>query len=354
MLRLKILPALYLLFAILSLLFLRSVAPGLVITQLLFFITGGIVFAVTSHINYFQLERWHWLLYVGLLASLLFLLVEGNITRGSTRWISFFGLFNIQPSQLAIPIVLLTVGKVVMKARTLSWREVALFLGILGIPSILILVEPDLGTTLVLVATLGSVLWLSPVSSKILFSLGASAVVVAVLGWLFLLHPYQKARLTNFLFNHSDSSQNYNAYQALVAVGSGQMWGRGLGYGVQSHLKFLPERHTDFIFAALGEETGFVGASFVVLSYAFLVIFIGFIAERSTGAERYFCWGVASMIVIQTSINIGMNIGLVPITGVTLPLISYGGSSLLTTSALYGVVQSIAREHKKKSILNIN
>lgn len=312
------------------------------------------VFVVASKFPYQRLEKWRWPMYIALLGSLLLLLIIGTATRGSARWFSFFGLFNVQPSQLAIPIVLIMVGKAVLHHKYLNLRHVAIFLTLLGLPSLLILVEPDLGTTLVLMGTVGMVLWLAPVPWKILLTLMGSSIILALLAWFFVLHDYQKQRLTNFIFNHSDSSNNYNAYQALVAVGSGQVIGRGLGQGVQSQLKFLPEKHTDFIFAALGEETGFLGSIFVVGLYAFLVIFIGFIGEQAvTPAERYFCWGVASMIAIQAVVNIGMNIGLLPITGVTLPLISYGGSSILATSGMYGVVQGIAARERKKAILDI-
>ena len=354
MLRTKILPVVYVLFAILSLLILKSVAPALVSTQLLFFVAGGVLFWLASQIDYQRLENWGWLLYAGLLASLAFVFLLGNITRGSSRWFSAFGLFNIQPSQLAIPIVLVMTIKLVLTKKKITLARVFTFLVLLGLPSLLILIEPDLGTTLVLLGALGSVLWLSPVSWKTLLSLVGGSIAVAVFAWFLVLHDYQKQRLTSFLFASQDSSSNYNAYQALVAVGSGKIIGRGLGQGIQSQLKFLPEKHTDFIFAALGEETGFLGSIFVVGLYTLLVLIMGFVGEHAaTARERYFCWGVASMVAIQATVNIGMNIGLLPITGVTLPLISYGGSSILTTSVMYGLVQGVATREHKTAVLKI-
>lgn len=355
MFRVKVLPAVYGLFAVLSLLFLKSVAPSLVVSQLVFFLLGAVIFFVTSRINYAQFEQWRWLLYALLLGGLVFVLVEGTVTRGSRSWFTFFGLFNVQPSQLAIPIVLFVTNAVVFVKKQLNWKSVFVFLGIVGLPAGLIVIEPDLGTTMVYVATLGSLLWLSPISWKKLFILGGSTAIVGILAWFFVLQEYQKLRITNFLFSHADSTQNYNAYQALVAVGSGQIMGKGLGQGIQSQLRFLPEKHTDFIFAALGEETGFLGSVFVVALFAFTVIFIAFIGEHAnTASERYFCWGVASMVAIQATINIGMNIGLLPITGVTLPLISYGGSSILAISGMYGIVHGISLHEKKRALLNIS
>lgn len=354
MFRIKVLPAVYGIFAVLSLLVLRSVAPDLVVTQLVFFILGALIFAVSSRISYQYLEKWKWPLYFALNASLTYLMIVGTAVRGSTSWFSFFGLFNIQPSQLAIPVVLFVACSLVLSKTKIKLKDILLFLGLVGLPGFLIFIEPDLGTTLVFVATLGTVLWLSPVPWKTIGVFAGSTILLVVFAWFFVLRDYQKNRLTSFLFSHSDSTTNYNGYQALVAVGSGQVMGRGLGQGIQSQLKFLPEKHNDFIFAALGEETGFLGSIFVVGLYGFLIIFIAFVGEQAnTVQERYFCWGIASMVAIQATINIGMNIGLLPITGVTLPLISYGGSSILATSGMYGIVQSIASKERKKAVLNI-
>lgn len=181
-----------------------------------------------------------------------------------------------------------------------------------------------------------------------------------MLGLLFLgfLHfkPYQKQRITSFIDSNQDiQNSSYNARQALIAAGSGQLIGRGLGQGIQSHLKFLPERQTDFIFASLAEEFGFIGSIIVVLIYLLLINLIIRVGLKSSSKpEYYFCMSTAIMTAFQVGINIGMNIGLMPITGLTLPLLSYGGSSLLSLMAMFAVVQSILINIKPKKTLHLS
>jgi len=158
-----------------------------------------------------------------------------------------------------------------------------------------------------------------------------------------VFEPYQKNRITSFLGDSSEmTAANYNAQQSLIAVGSGQLMGRGLGHGVQSHLRFLPERQTDFIYASMAEELGFIGSSLVVLMYSALSLFCLYVAIRTENkAGMYFSIAAAAAIAFQSGVNMGMNMGILPITGITLPLLSYGGSSILATCLLLGIVQSL-------------
>jgi rod shape determining protein RodA len=169
-------------------------------------------------------------------------------------------------------------------------------------------------------------------------------LALGIIGWTLVLQPYQKARITSF-FSGAQADQSgagYNARQALIAVGSGELWGRGLGHGSQSQLRFLPERQTDFIFASLAEEWGLLGSLLVIGLYGALIAFLLQEAKRATNSRHaLFLTAAAVAFFAQVFVNIGMNIGLLPITGVTLPLVSYGGSSLLATMLLLGVAQQL-------------
>lgn len=353
--RVWILPALLFLFAMISIITLSSVAPPSASRQLLFFIvSGGLFFAVSK----IQFGRFMSLSVPSYIFACLFLLVPivfSLTTRNTARWIPVGDWFAIQPSQFTLPLVSFLLLKLVTTTKKYSWQFLAKFFGLLSIPAILILVGPDLDTTLVFGLTLSSVLFLLPISWKFFAGLGASAIVLALLGWFVILQPYQKSRITSFMSPTTDiQGTNYNAQQALIAVGSGQFIGRGLGQGIQSHLKFLPEKHTDFIFASLAEEYGFLGTSMVAGLYVILISFLIWASLHITEkAGQLFLIIVAILFFLQATININMNIGLLPISGITLPLLSYGGSSLLGLSLTLGIAQSLIKETKKKTLLHI-
>lgn len=358
MLRRWVLPILILFFLLLSLLTLRSVAPQLVGRQLFFFFAGGLIFFFTSRIPFTSWKVWSPWLYGVLIAALLSTQIFGTVTRGTHSWIPI-GTFHIQPSQLAVALAGLALSLYVTHNPLRTMKDLIGFGVLAGIPAILILLEPDLGTTIVYLVSMGSVLFLAPSRTIYLVSLFSGAALVAAIAWLFLLKPYQKDRITSFLSLSGSQSQeqsdaSYNAIQSLIAVGSGQLYGRGIGQGIQSHLRFLPERQTDFVFASFAEETGFIGAAAVILLYAsltFFFIYTGVTAQDAT--RQYFCFLTAAMMLTQSGINIGMNMGLLPITGITLPLFSYGGSSILSLCFHYGVVQSIVLEYQKRPSLHI-
>lgn len=349
--RLWLLPILMVILALLSLLLLKSVAPSLAAAQFVFLCLGFILFAITSYIPYPSFQKWSGLAYVALCVLLVIPLLIGKTTRGIAGWIDFGTLFSIQPSQLAIPVVALFISQQLTRFDVRRPFVFAKILTIIAIPAGLILIEPDLGTTIIYLLALGTVIFMSPVRWRYLFGVAGLGVVAVIIGWMFVLKEYQKERITSFLGDSSEvTDANYNAQQALIAVGSGEVTGRGLGQGVQSHLRFLPERQTDFIFASLAEELGFVGSVLVVIIYTsigLLCLYIGLRTANDSG--MYYALAATATMLFQSGVNIGMNMGLLPITGITLPLLSYGGSSIIATCLLLGVVQSLNKKVPAKS-----
>ncbi|MBD3279620.1 MAG: hypothetical protein GF390_02820 [Candidatus Pacebacteria bacterium] len=340
------LPAVIMVFAGLSLLTLNSLTPDLVWRQLLFFLSGLGIFFILSKLDFFYWQKLSWPAYVILNLALLTLLLVGQTTRGITAWFVLPAGFKIQPSQLAIPLTLLTLIKFWQPQKAgQDWPHLLQLLSILLLPAGLIFLEPDLGTVLVFLIATGTVILFQASLKQLLSLLGVASMLLFVMG-LFFLAPYQQQRLTSFFNPQTDSTNaGYNARQALIAVGSGQLWGRGLGFGVQSHLKFLPERQTDFIFASFAEEWGFVGTSLLVGLYLALLLFLLWQGWQLTALKKtVLVYGVMMMFCCQIIINIGMNLGLLPITGITLPLLSYGGSSLWSMMFSLGLVQRLLIE----------
>lgn len=350
-----LLPIAVLILAVLSITTLRSVASQLVAPQLVFFALGGILFYVTSRVPFNLWIRLSPVLYLALNTLLIVVLVLGTVTRGSARWISVGGFFNVQPSQLAIPFTSLFLLWWWQKRKPENILNYLISLTIVLIPIALIFVEPDLGTTLVTLVALGSIIFFITTKWQYLVATALIGIVIAIFGWLFLLEPYQKQRVYSFVAGTEvKSDASYNAQQSLIAVGSGQLLGRGLGQGSQSHLRFLPERQTDFIFASLAEELGFLGAAGVISLYGAMISFMYYVAYQAKDElDRYFIFAIAVWMLLHVFVNIGMNTGLIPITGLTLPLLSYGGSSILSKLLSLGIVQSIIRRQTKQSPLSI-
>jgi rod shape determining protein RodA len=351
-----LIPALLGSFALISLITLKSIEPQLASTQLLFWIVSLAVFYVSSTIKLSFLKRYSWIAYFGLVFLLTVTLVNGTLTRGTARWIRFGDLFAIQPSQLAIPITGFCLALWASKNKLSYIKNALFFLLVVGIPAVLIIIEPDLGTTIHFVLSVSIMLFLSEIKAKYIWSLFGIALVGSLLAWVLVLKPYQKARITSFISsqNNQQSTSNYNAFQSQIAVGSGQLYGKGLGQGSQSHLRFLPERQTDFIFASYAEEWGFVGSFILLTLYLVLIIFLVYRSLQAQSTfEFYFLITVTTAIVMQIFVNVGMNIGLLPITGVTLPFISYGGSSLLSLCFMLGLSQNIISKQKKKVVMDI-
>ncbi len=297
-----------------------------------------------SLVNYRVWALWRWVLYGGMLVALALLLVAGRVFFGAQSWFEV-GLFALQPSELAKIVLIVVLAQYLGTHEEQVKRGSGLIISLLiALPFLaLIFAQPDLGTAAVLVAIWLAMLFVAGVPVRHLALIGVAGIVLAPLAWG-LMKPYMRERILIFLNPTSDSSgKTYNVIQALISIGSGGFWGKGLGQGTQSQLGFLRVRHTDFVFSVLAEELGFVGAALLLVFLAGLLLRITHIAARTTDPfGRLIATGVAAMIFVQAAINLGFNTGMLPVTGLPLPLISYGGSSLITTLIGLGLVQSVA------------
>lgn len=277
---------------------------------------------------------------------LVLVIVLGKTAKGATSWFNLGGI-SFQPSDL-VKIVL-----ILIMAKYLSRRHVEIadikHLLITGIycfiPFVLVFLQPDFGSAIIFLCIWFGMILISGLSKKHLLILTASGLIVGSLLWGFVFKPYQKARIMTFLNPLADvRGTGYNAYQSMIAVGSGQLIGKGVGFGTQSRLNFLPEYQTDFIFAAFAEEWGFVGSILVLICYS--IIFwriIKLSMGGTTNFETLFALGIGIYFASHIIINIGMNIGLLPVTGITLPFMSYGGSHLIAECLALGILFSLAR-----------
>lgn len=280
------------------------------------------------------------------IALLLLLLVATHAVQGAKSWFDL-GFFSLQPAD---PIKLVFIA---LMAKYFSRRhmEIGDFRHIIVSGAyaagliLLILVEPDLGTAVIFSIIWFGMILVSGISKKHLAIIITIAAVAAAGLWIFALRDYQRDRIVSFLNPAADiHGTGYNAYQATVAVGSGEMTGKGIGYGTQSKLQFLPEYETDFIFASFAEEWGFVGVSLVLVLYGLLLARLLAIARRAaTNFDALFTVGVLLLFTAHIFIHAGINLGLLPVTGTTIPFMSYGGSHLIVEFAALGIVASLAR-----------
>src|SRR3989344_6643700 len=323
-----------------------SSSPQLAIQQLIFAILSFSLFIFVSNFDYRVIKNFTSTLYLCILLLLVGVLVLGVETRGAIRWIPL-GLFNIQPSELAKPVLILTLADF-WSRNSATFKNILKSLMITLPLLFLVFQQPDLGSTLTILAIWLGMLFAAGVQLRKISVLIIVSLLLVPLIW-FSLQEYQKERIFGFIAPQTDPlGKGYNLIQSTIAVGSGEFFGRGLGRGTQSRLQFLPEFRTDFIFASIAEEMGFIGSMIIIILYLFLIIVI---TAVSTNVIDYFghllVFGVCAMLLFQTFVNIGMNVGLLPITGITLPLISYGGSSLLSTFICLGLVSSVSRYRKK-------
>lgn len=321
--------------------------------QLTYLIISIFAFIFFANVNYNVFKQYFLPIYIISLIILIFVLLLGIESRGALRWVDIFGL-RIQFSEILKPFLAVSFSSFLSSAKNLSLRSFFRTLCFLFPITLLVYIQPDLGNALiyllVVIFTLivfGFPFWW--------FIFGFFVVLVAFPFLWQILHEYQRQRVLTFLNPAEDPlGTSYNIIQSIMAVGSGMLLGKGLGEGTQSSLRFLPERHTDFIFATLAEEFGFVGALVILLAFAFLLYKIFLIFRNS---QEKFCKIFSSccffLILIPLFINIGMNVGLIPIVGVTLPFISYGGSSILASFILLGFLSSISKNLKTKDTLEI-
>lgn len=351
----------------------------------------GIIFLL-SRIRYEGLIQWHWLIYGITNLSLIIVMVAGASAKGAQRWINIGG-FTFQPSEFAKIGLIITLAALLHNRPATTLSAIFRTLAITAVPWGLIFLQPDLDTAIVFgVINLGMLYWsgtnlgwiilmISPIISAILFSGFFNfwiiwAMTMTAIGWFCfpwrkiaalsalainflsgelgsilwnILHDYQKQRVTLFLDPYQDPlGGGYHLIQSLIAIGGGKMWGQGLNEGMQTQLNFIPEQHTDFIFSSVGEEFGFVGCMIVIFIYWLICLRLIIIAN--TAKENFgslLAVGVLAGFSFQVAINIGMTIGLVPVTGIPLPLLSYGGSSLLANFILIALVESVANSSQK-------
>lgn len=316
--------------------------------QLIWIGAGLVAFLTCALPHYLKLKRWAPWVYLGALGGLLAVFVLGSTINGSRRWI-VLGPVQVQPSEFAKIAVVVALAAYLRYRKNLdSWMRLLPPILIAGIPILLILKEPDLGTCLLLVPVTAVLLFASGASMKHLGIAAVVGLVVAVVSPFFLLKEYQLKRVRAFVYQGSYSSQQkigeaYQLIQSKIAVGSGGVTGQGWCKGSQNMLNFTPFRHTDFIFAVIGEEWGFLGATALMALYLLVFALSLSVAARTREPfGRLLVVGLTSLLALQVFINIGMTIGLAPITGLTLPFISYGGSSMVASFAALGLIVNVA------------
>ena len=336
-----------------SLLILWSIKPDFFGQQLTFFLVGFFLFFLFSQIDYRLFAHLRWPIYFSICLILSATLLFAPQTRGAARWIEI-GPWHFQSSEILKPFLILAVAGLVGSFSSIGFKRLFFVSALLAFPALLIFKQPDLGNSIIFLIIFVSILFIGGL--RIILMVGGLFLTLGVIPifWQFL-RDYQKARVISFLNPQADPlGTGYHLIQAMVTVGSGQIFGRGLGRGTQSHLRFLPEQHTDFIFASLAEELGFLGATLLLILFTLLLWRILVIAKKTKEPFGILILtGVFTMILAQVFINIGMSLGLLPITGITLPLMSYGGSSIISAMISLGIVESIAREKKRGETLEI-
>ncbi|WP_018131539.1 rod shape-determining protein RodA [Effusibacillus pohliae] len=329
------------------------------IRQALWFALGfAAMFAVIRYDYADYCRYWKWLYGFGV-GSLLLVFAVGSVTNGAQSWFHL-GPFKFEPAELMKIIFILFLAQLLQNAEQIgSFRQFAKILSLVLLPVGLVTLQPDLGTAMMMAAIVCGMFWTAGiVRRQILVLVSLAGGTLAALWAIYLLrkdlffsliHPYQWERLTMFL--HPDAAQNgagYQLHQSMLAIGAGQVWGEGLYRGIQTQGAWIPERHTDFIFAVIGEELGFAGAGLLLFSYCWLLLRMIKIGREARDPQgSLIAAGVVSMFLVQVFENVGMTMSLTPITGITLPLMSYGGSSILSSMLAIGLVLNVGYRRKK-------
>jgi rod shape determining protein RodA len=308
----------------------------------------GFLAARTDYRTWFKLTPW---LYGAMIVSLVLVLIVSRAVLGAQRWISL-GFFQFQPSEFAKLVVIVVLAKFFAEHydRLEQPKYLLMSLAYVAVPVALVMKQPDLGTALVLMVIWLAMALVSRVRKLHLAILGGLALIALPFG-LKLLKPFQRARLETFINPTADPLHTgYNAVQSTITVGSGQIFGRGLAAGSQSQLNFLPPlaQHTDFIFAVLSEKMGFIGAALVLTLFGVLFyrgIRIGMSSQDRFG--MFLAVGIVAMLLFHVFINVGMNMGIAPVTGIPLPFVSYGGTALIVSLLAVGLLESVAVRRKK-------
>lgn len=312
--------------------------------QIYWILIGALLALLVSRIDYHViLEQTPWL-YIGSLVALIGLLVFGRSVAGTKRWLHLGGILTFQVSEMVKLVIILVVAAYFSdrRAKYVTWGDL-LKLGILcGLPAALVALEPDLGTALTYIPIVAAAVFVAGIRARQVLLIVLLGILALPVGWHFL-RPYQRERILTFVHPSQDTQgSSYQVTQTKIAIGSGGFWGKGLGNGTQSRLGFIPVSHADAIFAPFAEEQGFVGTLFALLLYiALLLRLLDGAQMAGDRAGAFLLVGLAAVLFFQIAVNTGMMIGLLPITGIPLPLMSQGGSSVLFTFAGLGMAMSV-------------
>ncbi|WP_273266330.1 rod shape-determining protein RodA [Flexistipes sinusarabici] len=312
--------------------------------QITWSVIGIAFFLAFSFVSYKRLISWASLIYTLGVISLVYVLIFGDVNMGAKRWIDIGG-FSLQPSEFFKVAWVITLGRVFKDIGMKNFSFFPILKKFIPAvpPLLLIFLQPDLGTAVIFLAVWGIVLLYRGITKYTFFAIVAILLVSIPVIWA-NMHDYQRQRVVTFLNPEADPfGAGYHVIQSKIAVGSGGLTGKGYLQGTQSHLKFLPEKHTDFIFSVIGEEFGLVGAAVILLCFLSLLARILFISAYSKEpTAKIMCVAVFAFIFFQFFVNASMVVGMMPVVGIPMPFISYGGSSLVTFMSMLGIVNSIA------------
>lgn len=323
---------------IISIFTLLGVRRDLLFTHIFVIAMGWIIVVLMMKFKF----NWWWQNYLPFFIFCLVLLyltiLIATPIRGAKRWLEI-GQFSLQTSEVAKPFFLLFVAKIISKKNLHLFTRLLIVFLVVFLTILPIILSPDLGTTILFLASALSIILVLGIDKKLILILIVASMIFIPVFYTYGLKDYQRERLVSFLDPDYDSrGSNYNLKQSLIAIGSGGLFGKGLGLGTQSNYAFLPEKHTDFIFAALIEQFGAIIGFGLISLYVFLVYELVHYLLSATNEKKLFGVGVLTLIIMSVIVNIGMNIGLVPVTGITLPLVSYGNSAIIGFMLIFGIL----------------
>lgn len=323
-------------------------AQGLFKSQIIYFIGGIVLFSGLVFIDSQLLQKLAYPSYVVCLALLGLVLIFGRVGGGSQRWLNL-GFFHLQPSEIAKIAIVFTLAKYFTEERKggpYLLKQLILPALLIGPYFLLVLKQPDMGTAGIIFLTAGSIIFFVGVHWRSLLIVIIMGIIIVPIAYKFVLHDYQRNRVLTFVDPGRDPrGSGYNVLQCKIAVGSGQVFGKGYMKGTQAQLNFIPEQHTDFIFSVFAEERGFVGALILLVLYGCYIFFsLRTVARARDKFEMLLSFGLTAMMFWHVFINIGMVSGVLPIVGVTLPFFSYGGSSLLTFMMATALLLNVSRK----------
>ena len=314
--------------------------------QILWVVLGFLIFFILSAIDYQFFCRFSYFFYTVNILALTGVLFFGQSSHGAQRWFDF-GWFSYQPSETMKAALICVLASIFSKKSTQyvhGFRHIIWPVFLTVLPMVLILYQPDLGTAVLIGVQGGTLALFLKMKRSLWITFIALFIIIIPTLWTFVLKDYQKSRVLMFMSADKDPyGAGYNTIQSKIAIGSGQVFGKGFQHGTQAQLEFLPERHTDFVFSVLSEEHGFAGSLFTLAVFLMLILKIFQIASESRDkVGTYLCLGALSIIFWHTIININMTIGLLPVVGVPLPILSYGGSNTITTFITLGLISSVS------------